>query len=230
MLSYTPLLTVVQLRYVNEQELIPGAEDGVTFRTVTIDTSIYLPYLLATFLGSGGRIVRSRVQHIDQVVTGAICPAPDAVFVCVGLGARFLGGVEDASVYPIRGQTVLIRAPWVKSGRGLAANDGSSTYVIPRKSGDVVLGGVKGSDDWYPLPRPEEADAILLRAFAMMPELCPPESRAAGRTSTFEDLKGIFIEHGCGFRPGRRGGIRLERESRKIPNGEQRIAVIHNYG
>jgi len=108
-----------------------------------------------------------RVQHPDHVIASAFYSAPDTVFVCVGFGVRFLGGVEDASAYPIRAQT----APWVKSGRDLAANGGSSTYVIPRKRGDVILGGMKGPDDWYLLPRSEEAEVILLRALAMMSEL-----------------------------------------------------------
>ena len=65
-------------------------------------------------------------------------PKPEAVVVCLGLGARFLGGVEDENVYPVRGQTVLVRAPWVRFGRtetNLAV--GRVTYIIPRSSGDV---------------------------------------------------------------------------------------------
>lgn len=61
-----------------------------------IDTATYLPFLLARFLGQGGRIRRAHVQHIDQVLLGAWgTPVPDALVVCPGIGARFLGGVED---------------------------------------------------------------------------------------------------------------------------------------
>lgn len=89
--------------------------------------------------------MRDTVQHISQVFEGAILPSGsdgkvsevDAVIVCAGIGARFLGGVEDKAVYPIRGQTVLLRAPWVRFGRTLIDTDGLRTYVIPRKSGDV---------------------------------------------------------------------------------------------
>jgi hypothetical protein len=60
------------------------------------------------------------------------------VVVCVGLGARFLGGVEDKDVYPIRGQTVLLRAPWIRFGRSVSnSKEGISTYIIPRPGGDV---------------------------------------------------------------------------------------------
>ncbi|KAH7098323.1 D-amino-acid oxidase [Auriculariales sp. MPI-PUGE-AT-0066] len=220
-----------EFRYLDEQELIPQAQDGMTFKTVTIDTAAYLPFLLSKFLGRGGRVIRARVQHIDQVIAGAFTPGvlPDAVFVCAGLGARSLGGVEDAAVHPIRGQTVLLRAPWVKFGRTFSTEK-SWTYIIPRRSGDVIIGGTKGDNDWYPLPRPEMAEDILQRALAIAPELVAPEAREGGRTPTVEDLKKIIIEHGCGFRPGRTGGIRLEREWREVTGRDKKVAVVHNYG
>ena len=57
----------------------------------------------------------------------------------VGLGARFLGGVEDKAMYPVRGQTVLVRAPWVRFGKTEVTESGL-TYIIPRRSGDVRAG------------------------------------------------------------------------------------------
>lgn len=97
---------------------------------------MYLPYLLARFLAKGGSVIRNSLQHISQVIEGALTPfKPDALVVCAGIGARFLGGVEDKDVFPIRGQTVLIRAPWMKSGEYIPGRD--VTYIIPRRSGDV---------------------------------------------------------------------------------------------
>lgn len=66
---------------------------------------------------------------------------PDAVILCVGLGARFLGGIEDKDVIPVRGQTVLLRAPWVRTMPVLKdLKDGAMPpYVIPRKGGDVSV-------------------------------------------------------------------------------------------
>lgn len=69
--------------------------------------------------------------------TGGDPAPPDAVVVCTGLGTRFLGGVEDMDLYPTRGQTVVVRAPWVRFGITVADANGKLTYVIPRKSGDV---------------------------------------------------------------------------------------------
>lgn len=101
---------------------------------------------MSRFLNNGGTVIRGTVQHIDQLVEGgeyAISGGdegpmpPDAIVICAGLGARTLGGVDDHEVYPIRGQTVLLRAPWIRFGRTLSSTNGMWTYVIPRKSGDV---------------------------------------------------------------------------------------------
>ena len=129
-------MAVVQYQLI-QTGLIEGATLLASLTTVSIDPPVYLPYLLARFLANGGSVIRSSVQHISQVLEGALTPfKPDALVVCAGIGARFLGGVEDKDVYPVRGQTVLIRAPWVKFGRTLN-HAGAITYIVPRRSGDV---------------------------------------------------------------------------------------------
>jgi len=123
---------------------------------------VYLNYLVSRFLEKGGSITRGHVQHINQVLQGGSHPfredvevrrneavsSPDSVIVCVGLGARFLGGVEDSTVYPLRGQTVILRAPWVRFGKTFEGESDEWTYIIPRKGGDVIIGGTQGVDDW----------------------------------------------------------------------------------
>ena len=113
---------------------------------MTIDVPIYLNYLFSRFVAKGGKLIRGSVQHINQIIEGGASlfaggtggKPPDAVVVCVGLGARSLGGVEDKDVYPIRGQTVIVRAPWVRFGRTISLDDkGAVTYIIPRRSSDV---------------------------------------------------------------------------------------------
>ena len=109
---------------------------------------VYLSYLFNLFLDRGGKIVRGSVQHIAQVLessthifegAGQDDLPVDALIVCVGLGARMLGGVEDKDVYPIRGQTILLHAPWIRFGRAVESDIGAFTYVIPRRSGDVGI-------------------------------------------------------------------------------------------
>ncbi|KAH8817600.1 D-amino-acid oxidase [Flagelloscypha sp. PMI_526] len=217
-------------------DLLPeGVHSAVSFMTVTIDTPVYLNWLLSNFLSKGGSVVRGTVQHISQVVEGGpgifhdpkrISAKPDAVIVSVGIGARSLGGVEDKTMYPIRGQTVIVRAPWVRFGRAMSSLTGTSTYIIPRRSGDVILGGIREPDDWYPIPRSESTRDILERAFSLCPELAPPGTK----DPKLEDVLPLIVEEGCGHRPARKDGIRLETEWFKDVKGGRKIPIVHNYG
>jgi len=211
---------------------LPIIKAGLQFTTVTIDTPNYLSWLYETFTSTGGEYIRASVQHIQQIIDGAFVPGPpappDAIVVCAGIGARTLGGVEDRDVHAIRGQTVLIRAPWVKFGKTASSLDGRWTYVIPRRSGNVILGGTKATDDWYPHPRPETTEEILQRVLEIAPEIAPPQI-VAQRKPTIDDIRPLIIEEGCGLRPGRIGGIRLESVTLSGANGAS-VPVVFNYG
>ncbi|KAG6850028.1 hypothetical protein H0H93_002232 [Arthromyces matolae] len=167
-----------------------GAVHGAAFTTLTVDTPVFLDHLMSRFIGNGGAVVRGTVQHISELIEGGVYAItgqgggpvpPDAIIVCAGLGARTLGGVEDHDLYPLRGQTVLLKAPWIRFGRTLnTAETGTWTYIIPRK---------------YPRPRPETTRDILNRALSLAPELAPPEIRDV-RPPSVEDLLPIVIEEG----------------------------------
>lgn len=72
---------------------------------------------------------------------------------------------------------------------------------------------------------------ILTRGLALCPELAPPEVRAI-RKPTLEDIEPHIVEEGCGLRPARKGGIRLEVEwvEGTSVRREGRIPIVHNYG
>ncbi|KAF9527454.1 D-amino-acid oxidase [Crepidotus variabilis] len=243
------LQTEVMARMPNFQKLpqsdLPiGAEDGYSFDALTIDVPVYLNFLLSRLLEKGGTIVRGRVQHISQVLEAGTYPfkdhsrlvgrnepivPPHAVFVCLGLGARFLGGLEDHDMYPARGQTVILRAPWIKSGMAFHG-DGANrwAYVIPRRSGDVIVGGTMGINDWYPKARPETTHEILEYALLYCPELVPLDFRETERLPLVDDLKSIIVEEACGLRPMRKGGPRIELDY--LNTRGRQVPVIFNYG
>jgi D-amino-acid oxidase len=79
----------------------------------------------------------------------------------------------------------------------------------------------------FHLPRPETKDDILERTFALFPELVPPEIRAK-KTATLDDLKEIVIDEGCGLRPARSGGVRVD--LRWFEGGGKKVPVISHYG
>ncbi|KAF8632875.1 hypothetical protein AX17_004723 [Amanita inopinata Kibby_2008] len=226
-------------RVLTDDELPPDATSGVTFDSLTTDTPMYLSYLMSRFFSSGGSIIRGSVQHIDQLLKGGINAfarrnksdpvIPDALVICAGLGARFLGGVEDKTLYPVRGQTVLLRAPWVKFGKTISDNRGLWTYVIPRRSGDVIIGGTKAYRDWHPLVRPEITRDILERTLAMCPELAPSGIRKE-REPTVDDIIPLILEENVGLRPSRDAGIRLEVELFEGTEEKSKIPVVYNYG
>jgi hypothetical protein len=70
---------LVKFRELNAPELTQGADSGMAFNTVTIDTPVYLPYLLSTFLGKGGGVVRAKVMHVSQVAQGAFTSAKPGI-------------------------------------------------------------------------------------------------------------------------------------------------------
>lgn len=84
------------------------------------------------------------------------------------------------------------------------------------------------SDARYPVPRAADRTYILKNVLELCPDLVPPSVRAS-REPTIEDLKTLIVDEGCGLRPGRKGGIRLEVGSLERTGGGK-IPVVYNYG
>ncbi|EQB47575.1 FAD dependent oxidoreductase [Colletotrichum gloeosporioides Cg-14] len=198
----------------NENELPEGAVFGLDLpSTFVVNSQIYLQWLLEQCRQGGVSLLRRQISHLKEARISADVVA---VFNCTGLGSYHLGGVEDKSMYPTRGQTVLVEQPiqplqrmYFRSPRRV---DNDTTYVFQRPlAGGIVLGGCREDGNWDKNVDPELAKKIMERCCALAPELGRPE-----------DLK--VIKHGVGLRPNRKGGPRIEAE--KGGDG----LVIHNYG
>lgn len=99
----------------------------------------------------------------------------------------------------------------------------------------VIVGGIKVAHDYHPSPRPETTQDILTRALKLCPELIPPSEVSATDKSESIDIdliKPLIIEEGCGLRPAREGGVRIEAEwiELNVVNASKRIPLVHNYG
>jgi len=190
----------------------------------------------------------------DPFMTALIGPSPPlAVLVCVGLGASTLGGVSDPHIFPTRGQTVKVHAPWLKAGftrqvgslRG--GEGGERTYIIPRADGDVILGGTREAGDWEAKPREETGRDILRRTLEICPDLCRPSASTFTKEERLKALEGMVVSNLVGFRPSRRGGTRLERGPDLVLKGsvngnghgdanrdgdrdQGKTVVVYNYG
>ncbi|MFI6938259.1 FAD-dependent oxidoreductase [Streptomyces sp. NPDC050418] len=178
-------------------DLPEGYGQGIEATVPVLDMPVYLRYLTRRLLDAGGSVEERTVTDLDE----AAAEAP-AVVHCSGLGARELAG--DASVYPVRGQLVVVENPGLE--RWFVG--GTETYVIPHPKG-VVLGGCAGEGDWSREPDPATAAGIVERCARILPEL------ATARV----------LEHRVGLRPAR-PSVRLERERL----GDTGAVVVHNYG
>ncbi|KAJ9100640.1 hypothetical protein QFC21_003684 [Naganishia friedmannii] len=225
------LTEMPNFRYIPKAELPPGITQGCTFDTVTIDTSRYLPCLLSEIRRLGCNLIRYNLTHVSQLQPPIIPRKADAIVVCAGLGARHLGGVEDQDCYPIRGQVVLVRAPWYKRGVTRSSRTGDWTYTIPRASGDVILGGFKTDNDWTAHAIASQTTDILERCIAMAPDLMPV-AKCTDRDPKVmvEELRKLIVEEGAGLRPARKGGVRIESEDIMLGNGTVTVPLVHHYG
>lgn len=209
---------VPNFRKIPKGQLPAGYDDGTCFKSVCINTAVYLPWLTSQCLKAGVVFKRGIFGHISEAAHAHQSGQKAELIVnCTGLSAGKLGGVEDKSMVPARGQTVLVRneAIGIVGGSGTDDGDDEVCYVIPRAAGGgTILGGCYQEGNWDSQFDPNLATRIMKRAV----ELCP----------SLTDGKGVehlsVIRHGVGLRPVRLGGTRLEKE--KI-NG---FWIVHNYG
>ncbi|ETS85867.1 hypothetical protein PFICI_03892 [Pestalotiopsis fici W106-1] len=202
------------LRRLSEDALPAGAVFGYDTDTFVINTQIYLPWLQTTSRKANIQMHRRIYSDIQELFSDY--PSASAYFNCTGLGSAGLKGVQDANVYPTKGQVLLVESPKVPLKRMYFRSprrvDNDTTYVFPRgPHGGVVLGGCRLDNSWSGDIDPHLAEDIKKRCCELAPELGRPD-----------DLKVLY--HAVGLRPSRVGGARIERQ---VINGKQ---VIHNYG
>lgn len=203
-------------------EVAPGYDSGFQYQGVCINTAIYLPWLLGQCLKHGVIVKRVIVTHIKEAKLLSHTGKPATIVVnASGLGSLKLGGVEDTTMAPARGQTVLVRNETPKAYplfmcSGTLDDSGEEIYAMQRAGGGgTVLGGTYQIGNWESQPDPSTANRIMQRVVDMCPEM------AGGK-----GVAGLsVIRHGVGLRPWRKGGLRLEEE--KL---DDQTWVIHNYG
>lgn len=114
------------------------ADSGTSFTSVCINTPMYLSWLVGRCVSHGVVVKRGIVKHIaDAAKLHHSDKAADVVINCTGLSAATLGGVEDKTVYPARGQTVLVRNDPKIMASISGTDDGSdeATYIMQRAAG-----------------------------------------------------------------------------------------------
>jgi len=181
----------------SKHELRGALIGGYLMDVPMIAPPIYLRRLHDQFLAAGGTFEERTIETLDEVANEA-----PLLVNCTGVGARAVA--SDATVYPIRGQTMLLDASGIRVGY---MDHDAINHIFPRADG-VLIGGVKVKGDWNRQIDPTISADIMRRCSAI-------EKRLADATVMRE-----FV----GLRPGR-AEVRLELE--RLANGG---AVIHNYG
>lgn len=197
-------------------QLIPGAVSGYTFQSFTATVPTYLKWLVKTLKELGGRLERGSFESLGQLIEQY--KEADTVINCTGLGSYYLTDVKDHTMYPVRGQTVLVRAPHIKTQHYIDSTD-LWTYIIPRDDGTVICGGTVDRVNRATAPDDAVTKDILERVYKLYPEITHNKGVEAF------DIVSVNV----GFRPARENGIRLEKETRRRSNG-QKVTVCHNYG
>jgi D-amino-acid oxidase len=146
----------------------------------------------------------------------------DIIVNCTGLSSLHLGGVEDSTMFPSRGQVVIVRNDpgYIVGSTGTDDGPYESTYIMNRAGGGgCVLGGCSMKDVWESQFDPNLAIRIMKRAVDICPSLVPEAKGIEGLS---------IVRHAVGLRPMRAGGIRIESES--IKGASKSITIVHNYG
>ncbi|MBX3056009.1 MAG: FAD-dependent oxidoreductase [Anaerolineae bacterium] len=202
------LSAVPHFRRAAAAELPPGYVDGYVAEVPLIETPIYMQYLMQQFQALGGVIEQREVADLT-----AVSDQYPLIINCAGLGARKL--VDDATLYPIRGQIMRVTAvtglrAWIDEHSDRGQTRGQTrglTYIIPRQDG-VILGGTAQEGDWNLAVDGETAVHIRQNCLQLEPRLQDAE----------------ILEQRVGLRPGR-PEVRLEAETLTST-----CTVIHNYG
>lgn len=130
---------------------------------------------------------------------------------CTGLGAREL--FNDDKVYPIRGQTVLVKNTTNLVDTWSRVGSDHLSYLIPRPgNGGLIIGGCQQPNNSSYEVDQNLATKMLTWAKTLYPGVFPADHE-------FE-----VIQHNVGLRPSRKGGVRIESER----VGER--LYIHGYG
>jgi len=127
-------MSSLQFQEIPKSELRPGVDNATRFTSFCINTAIYLPWLVSQCLKNGVVVKRAVFQHIAHAAAPGVHhsgrPA-ELIVNCTGLSASKLGGVEDKSVIPARGQIVVVRnvAPAMYSISGTDDGPDEACYV-----------------------------------------------------------------------------------------------------
>ncbi|PVU90816.1 hypothetical protein BB559_004430 [Furculomyces boomerangus] len=226
--------------YIPRHKLPENVDIGLEFKTVILNAPEYLKWITGLYISRGGIIHKAKLSFLGQAIDFAPKQENSTPIVvnCAALGNLYLSDVKDDSMFPARGQTLLVKAPNVTK---TVANIDVMSYVIPRGNGTVIVGGTYQEGNWTPTPDPETANNILIEALKICPQLVDETTptKPQNMSSRIGMLSSRIIAQNVGLRPARKEGVCNQTSS--VPNpyfgigsnslsNLQDIPVVHNYG
>jgi glycine/D-amino acid oxidase-like deaminating enzyme len=173
---------------------------GASFGTLVVEQRLYLHWLYRKLEMMGVKFIQQRVESLNQL------SGYKAIINCAGIGGGLFN--SDPHIFPIRGQVVRVRAPWIKACYFWGTN-----YIIPQTE-SIVLGGTAQHNDWDTSNSLKNVDAIISEAASLFPAL-----REAKEPQAW-----------AGLRPARgTAGVRLGGELVNIGNSSN-VPLVHCYG
>lgn len=131
-------------------ELPVGVAHGISFTTFAINPTQYMRYLLSECRALGVKTLRKELGALEEIFSDPDLQQDVAAVVnCSGMGARNLVGDKD--VFPIKGQTVLVRGE-CQAVRFRKTKSGWQDAVIRRPGAGTILGVSKDTNDWSVCP------------------------------------------------------------------------------
>lgn len=202
---------------INKRDLPENVKFGATYDAWCLNSPLYLQFLerrLKMFYNVAFKHTNLvSLKQISQIYQGC------TIINCSGMGLSYNGGY-DPNCYPVRGQTLLVRAPKNCVYRNMTVtyrlSDDKYSFVIPRPlDGGIIVGGTRQPENLDATPSMSDTEELISNAMKRFPELITYQNG-----NPILDIKKINV----GFRPMRKGGVRLEREC------FDNVQIIHCYG
>jgi D-amino-acid oxidase len=190
-------------RHLAVGEPLYGFPYGTAAETYRINPPAFLAWMKAALVNKGVRFEQLEVESFAQVhgESGA-----KVIINATGVGARAL--CDDPQVVPFRGHCAVVRFAGVPQDVRLVA--GQQTWCVATGPDQCRIGGSSEEDRWDLDPDP----AVVAAMFERVRVILPPG---------FDPMNNL-LSIGCGLRPRRHGGERLELEDMGS------FQVAHAYG
>lgn len=212
---------VENFEVISKSNLPTGVKFGASYKTFSVNPHVYMQFMLDSLkMRQKITLIRKEVYSLKQVSTlyeGSL------IINCTGNGLLF-DGSHDPACFSIRGQTLLVRPPleylpeFENKTITIQMANGEWCFFIPRPlNGGIILGGTKNEHCYQDIPVEEETTRLIENARSRFSHLFDQKTGAL-------DILRINV----GFRPARRGGVRLEKELVKTEKGS--VTIVHCYG